>query len=100
MARKARGFHLTVAELPVVREHPLQVAVARVLTTEIAAPGHLGRHAVVWFALDLASYRGDMPFTHIQRGCISGLNDIWILWLGCAFCIELKASDGVMSDAQ
>jgi hypothetical protein len=101
--RKPAAFRLQ-RSLPepkvVVREHPTQRATCDFLTREIAKPAHVSPHGVVWFALDLAAYSERMPYTHIRRGCVSGLADIWLLWAGRCAVIELKAEDGILGERQ
>jgi hypothetical protein len=93
----ARPYRLTA---PLAREHPLQAAIARTLTIEIARAGHLSREGVVWFAVDHADFAGNVPGARQGRGIIAGIPDIWFLWRGRAFVIEVKADDGVLSDPQ
>ena len=83
---------------PIVREHPRQVAIAKTLTIEIARAGHVSRDGVVWFCCDAADYGGDVPGTRIGRGIVAGIPDLFVLWLGRAFLIEIKADDGVLTD--
>jgi hypothetical protein len=93
----ARPFRLTA---PLAREHPLQAAIARTLTIEIARAGRLSPQGVVWFAVDHADFAGAVPAVRIGRGIIAGIPDLWFLWLGRAFVIEIKAADGELSDSQ
>ena len=95
MAR--RPFRLTA---PVVREHPLQKQIADVLRIEIAPPGKVSRHGVVWWSVDHANYAGEVPGIRVGRGIIAGVPDVLILHLGAAFMIEIKTEDGELSDAQ
>ena len=101
MARRAFRLQRSLPDPKVVvREHPIQRAVCDVLTREIAKPGHVSERGVCWFALDLASYNDRMPYTHIRRGCVSGLSDNWFLWSGRCAVIELKARDGMLGERQ
>jgi hypothetical protein len=93
----ARPYRLTA---PVVREHPLQKQIADVLRLEIAPPGKVSKHGVVWWCVDHANYAGEVPGIRVGRGIISGIPDLLILHLGAAFMIEIKSDDGVLSDAQ
>lgn len=95
MAR--RPFRLTA---PVVREHPLQKQIADTLRIEIAPPGKVSRHGVVWWCVDHANYAGEVPGVRIGRGIIAGIPDLLIIHLGAAFVIEIKTEDGTVSDAQ
>lgn len=90
-------FRLTA---PIVREHPLQKQIADVLRLEIAPPGKVSRHGVVWWCVDHANYAGEVPGIRVGRGIIAGVPDVLILHLGAAFMIEIKAEDGELSDAQ
>ena len=92
-----RAFKLTA---PIAREHPRQVAIAKVLTTEIARAGHVSREGVVWFCIDIADYGGEVPATRIGRGIIAGIFDLFVLWLGRVFMIEIKADDGQLTGPQ
>lgn len=85
---------------PVVREHPLQKQIADMLRIEIAPPGKISRHGVVWWSVDHANYAGEVPGIRVGRGIISGIPDLLILHMGAAFLIEIKADDGELSDAQ
>src|SRR5215469_4727380 len=85
---------------PIVREGPIQAAVCHGLTLEIARPAHVSPQHALWFALDLAAYGERMPYTHIRRGCVSGLSDLWFLWSGRCAVIELKAEDGLLGERQ
>lgn len=95
-ARKPPRLRLTA---PVTREHPLHRAIAHALSLEIAPPGRIWRETT-WWSVDLASYGGEMPATHIARGCIPGVLDIIILHRGRAHWLEVKAADGRVSDHQ
>jgi hypothetical protein len=93
---KPRPFRLRA---PVVREFPMQRQNADVLRLELAREGHVSAHGVVWFSIDQANFAG-VPGTRIARGICAGVPDIVVLFRGAAHWIELKADDGVMSDAQ
>ena len=97
MARSAPRFRLVA---PVVPEHALQKSIAHMLVLEIAPAGKVSRHGVVWWSVDHANYAGEVPGVRIGRGIVAGLPDLFILWLGRAFFIELKSADGIMSDPQ
>jgi len=85
---------------PIVREHPRQAEIARVLTIEIAPAGKVSRAGVVWFAVDVANYAGEVPGIRVGRGIIAGIPDLFLLHRGRAFVIEIKTEDGTLSDAQ
>ena len=95
MARAA--FRLTP---PIVREHPLQAQIAKVLRIEIAPPGKVSRAGVVWWSIDHANYAGEVPGVRIGRGIIAGIPDTFVLHRGRAHMIEIKPIDGQLSDAQ
>jgi hypothetical protein len=85
---------------PLAREHPRQAAIARTLTIEIARAGHLSPAGVVWFAVDHADFAGKVPAARIGRGIIAGIPDVWVLWGGRYYVIEIKADDGELSAPQ
>lgn len=86
---------------PIVREHPLQAQISRLLTLEIARPGKVSRAGVVWFSLDIASYSEDeIARTWAARGVVAGVPDIFLMFRGRVYCVELKAEDGAVSAAQ
>lgn len=95
MARAA--FRLTP---PIVREHPLQEQIAKVLRIEIAPPGKVSRAGVVWWSIDHANYAGEVPGVRIGRGIIAGIPDTFVLHRGRAHMVEIKPIDGALSDAQ
>lgn len=55
---------------------------------------------VVWWAIDAADYGGALPGIRIGRGIVAGLPDLFILFCGRAYFIELKTEVGELSDAQ
>jgi hypothetical protein len=96
----AQRFRLTP---PIVREHPLQAQIARLLSIEIAPPGRvafIARGGVVWFSIDHANYAGEVPGVRIGRGIVAGIPDTFILHRGRTHFIEIKADDGEVSDHQ
>jgi hypothetical protein len=95
VARK-QPFRLTS---PTIREHPLHKQIADVLAREIAPAGRVSAHGVMWFSIDHADFAG-VAATRIGRGVIAGLPDLFILWLGEVYLIEIKADDGIASAAQ
>jgi hypothetical protein len=70
-----------------------------VLRLEIAAPGRVSAHGVVWWAIDIAAYAG-IPGTRVARGLTAGIPDLFYLHNGWAAFIELKTEIGILSDAQ
>jgi hypothetical protein len=93
----ARPFKLTA---PVVREHPQHKAIADVLRLELAPAGRLSPHGVVWWSIDMADFGGSVPGTRVARGVCAGVPDLFFLHLGRTFLAEIKALDGILSDAQ
>jgi hypothetical protein len=92
-----RTYRLTAPRIP---EWSIQRAVASALAIEIAPPGKVSRHGVVWWSIDHANYAGEVPGARIGRGIIAGIPDCFVLWRGTSHFIELKAADGEMSDRQ
>jgi hypothetical protein len=92
-----RPFRLTA---PRVAEHSLQKQIVDVLRLEIAPPGKVSPHGVVFWSIDHANHAGEVPGIRVGRGIIAGCPDMLILHLGAAFMIEIKAPDGELSDAQ
>ena len=78
----------------------MQKQICDVLRLEIAPPGKVSRHGVVWWAVDHANFAGEVPGIRVGRGIIAGIPDTFILWSGHAFLVEIKTEDGVLSDAQ
>lgn len=98
MAR--RGALRLTGELPAPPEHATQAAICRVLAIEIAAPGRLSKHGVVWWCVDAASYDG-VPGTRVARGIIAGCPDLFLCYQGRSYFIEIKrAETGVLSGPQ
>jgi hypothetical protein len=93
----SRPFRLTG---PIVREHPLQTRISKVLTLEIAPAGKVSREGVVWWSVDHANYAGEVPGIRISRGIIAGIPDMFVLHVGRAYMIEVKAEDGQLNDPQ
>jgi hypothetical protein len=85
---------------PIVREHPRQAEIARVLTIEIAPAGKVSAAGVCWFSIDHANYAGEVPGVRIGRGIIAGILDILVLYRGRTHWIEVKTPDGELSDPQ
>lgn len=85
---------------PAPLEHETQAAICRVLGLEIAAPGRLSAKGVVWWAIDVADYAG-VPGTRVARGIVAGIPDLFLLWRGLTYFIEIKrAETGVLSGPQ
>lgn len=85
---------------PTIREHPLHKQIADVLVREIGPAGRINRDCVMWFSIDHADYGGTVPGTRTARGVVAGIPDVFIIWLGQAHMIEIKAEDGIASPAQ
>jgi len=92
-----KQFRLT---MPVVPEHSVQAQLCRILTMELAPPGKLSRDGVVWYAIDHANYAGEIPGVRIARGIVAGILDMFLLWNGHAYFVELKTEDGRLSPEQ
>jgi hypothetical protein len=86
--------------LPPVREAPLAEQICRLLSIELARPGHPSPHGVLWYAVDAANSASAVPGTRIARGIIAGIPDLAIIHAGRCYWIELKAEDGRLSAAQ
>lgn len=78
----------------------MQEALARILRLEIAAPRYVSDQAVMWYAIDHASYHGEVPGARMARGIVAGLPDVWFHWRGNCGVIELKARDGHATEPQ
>lgn len=94
MGQPSRRFRLRE---PVVREHPLQAQITKLLTIEIAPPGKVSKAGVVWFSVDHANFAGEVPGIRIGRGIIAGIPDLWLFFRSKAHCIEIKTLDGELS---
>jgi len=95
--RKSRPKPFRLTEPPPTREHPLHRQIASLLALELAPAGRVTIDGVCWWSVDLASYLGGMPYSHIARGCIPGISDIFLLHQGRSHFFEVKAQDGEMS---
>jgi hypothetical protein len=98
MSARQRPFRLE--DLPPVREHPLQRTICGVLRLEIAPAGKVSRDGVCWWCVDHANYGGEIPGIRLGRGIIAGIPDLFLLWRGRAYFIEIKAVDGIVSAPQ
>jgi hypothetical protein len=94
---KRAPFRLTA---PKVLEHPLQRQMCDVLRLEIAPPGRVSADGVVWYAIDHANFAGEVPGIRISRGIVAGIPDLFLLWQGRAYLVEIKTLEGVLSEAQ
>jgi hypothetical protein len=81
-------------------EHPLQRQIADALRLEIAPPGKVSGHGVVWWSVDHASYAGTAPGARIGRGIVAGVPDLFVLHRGIAHMVEVKTPAGELSDPQ
>ena len=97
MSARQRPFRLTA---PVVREHPLQKTICDVLRLEIAPAGKVSGWGVCWWCVDHANYGGEVPGIRLDRGIIAGIPDLFLLWRGRAYFVEIKATDGGLSAPQ
>jgi hypothetical protein len=87
-------------QAPVIPEGALHQQIHKVLTIEIAPPGRVSLGRAVWYSIDIANYGGNTPGLRTSRGVIAGIPDVFLLWGGTAFFIELKREGGLLSDAQ
>jgi hypothetical protein len=94
---RSRSFRLAA---PVVPEHALQRSMADTLRLEIAPAGKVSRHGVCWYAVDMANYAGAVPGIRQGRGIVAGVLDLFLLWRGQSYFIEIKTPDGQLSEAQ
>jgi hypothetical protein len=94
---RSRSFRLAA---PVVPEHALQRSMAAMLGLEIAPAGKVSRFGVCWYAVDHANYAGAVPGIRQGRGIVAGILDLFLLWRGQAYFIEIKTPDGQLSEAQ
>jgi hypothetical protein len=87
---------------PVEDEDHLHYAVAKLLSLAISRPGICSLEGVCWFSLEGRAKRSIYEGArNKRRGCISGVPDILIVWMGKCYWIELKrAKGGRVSDAQ
>lgn len=70
------------------------------LRLEIAPAGKVSVDGVVWFSIDHADFAGNVPGIRMTRGIIAGIPDTIVLHRGRAYCMEVKADDGQMSEPQ
>jgi hypothetical protein len=87
-------------EMPVVPEHSIQRTMTKVLTIEIAPAGKLSKFGVVWFSVDHANYAGEVPGVRVGRGMIAGVPDVFFLYRGKCYLLELKSEDGALTEEQ
>ena len=91
--RRTVPFRLTE---PVVREHPRQRAITDLFRLEFCREGH----AMASISTDISAYGGEVPGARVGRGVIAGIADMWLLYRGRAYMIEIKADDGIISVPQ
>ena len=96
-AARRKTFRLTP---PTVLEHPLQAQITKLLTIEIAPPGKVSKHGVVWFSIDHANYAGEVPGVRIGRGIIAGIPDTFVLHRGRTYYVEIKTNEGALTIEQ
>jgi hypothetical protein len=95
---KPQPFKLTAPPLP--DEHAIQRQINDVLRLEIAPAAKVSIHGVCWYGIDHALYGGAVPGTRLARGIVAGIPDLFFLYFGKAFFIELKRHDGQLSEPQ
>lgn len=96
-ARTKPVFKLTAPRVP---EFTLHRQIADAFRLEIAPPGRLSQRGVCWWSVDFANYGGTTPGLRIARGIVAGIPDMFVLYAGLAHFLEIKAEDGILSDAQ
>jgi len=75
-------------------EHELQAEVSRALRIMLPREAFLT-------AIDHANKASGKFGARLQgRGAVSGLPDLWIIWQGRSYCIELKRKGGYLSPTQ
>jgi len=97
MVARTKPYRLTP---PVTPEHDIQRQITQVLTMELAPPGKVSKHGVLWYSIDMANYAGAVPGIRISRGIIAGVFDIFILHRGMSYMLEIKTTIGEMSEPQ
>jgi hypothetical protein len=96
-AAKPAAYRLTE---PVTPEHAIQKQITDALRIEIAVPGKVSEAGVVWWSVSHENYAGEVPGIRVSRGLIAGLPDIFVLWEGRLYFIELKTPLGQLSEPQ
>jgi hypothetical protein len=48
----------------------------------------------------MENYAGEVPGIRVGRGIVAGILDMFLLWRGQSYFIEIKTADGQLSDAQ
>ena len=87
-------------EMPTIPEHSIQRTMTKVLTIEIAPAGKLSKFGALWFSVDHANYAGEVPGIRLGRGIVAGIPDVFILYRGKCYLIELKSEDGSLTEEQ
>lgn len=85
---------------PRVAEFTLHRQIADVLRVELGPAGRISRRGVAWWSVDIAAYGGAVPGLRTTRGIIAGVPDVIVLYRGRAYFVEVKANDGMLSNAQ
>ena len=81
-------------------EHPLQRQIAEALRLDIAPPGKVSGHGVVWWSVDHAAYAGTAPGARVGRGIVAGVPDLFVSHRGIAHMVEIKTQAGELLDPQ
>jgi hypothetical protein len=97
---RGRPRNLRLTDMKPEREHPMQTRVVGTLRLELAPAGKVSSWGVVWWCVDHANYGGEIPGIRLGRGIIAGIPDLFILWRGRGYFIELKATDGLVRAPQ
>jgi hypothetical protein len=99
-ARRAKPKKLSSVK-PKQSEDELHYQVARLLSLAIARPGVVSSDKVIWWTIESRAKRSVYEGArNKRRGCIAGCPDIFVMYRGRAFWIELKTPTGKTSDAQ
>ena len=89
-------------------EDDLHLAVRKFLSYMIAPPGVASRYGVMWHSNEARNAGKPKQLANGKtinlegiarkaRGCVSGVPDITVIWLGHIYGIELKAPGGALS---
>jgi hypothetical protein len=90
-------------EAPVAPEDDLHVAVAKMLTFGIGQPGITSPLGVMWYSFEMRNAKSAHEGARRKRcGCVAGLPDLHLLFMGRLFTIELKTlrKGSGLNDAQ
>jgi hypothetical protein len=87
--------------MPAPSEWELHKMFADCLRLEIGPPGRLSKQGALWFSIDAADSGSGTPGARVGRGIIDGVPDLFVLYRGRVYLIEIKKPlTGVLSEAQ